>query len=84
MYLIDTSQAAEYSTTIYSLGESIKDNNLKLLNYCKYILEEIPKHQHYTNLNFSDFFLTWDPEIFRMAVENKKDNITVASRRLIF
>ena len=23
----------------------------------KYILEEIPKHQHYTNLDFSDFFL---------------------------
>ena len=73
--LIDTIHGAQSSAIIYSLVETAKANNLKVYEYLKYLLSEIPQHMDDTDLSFLDDLLPWSeklPEECRKKVNNRK------------
>ena len=51
-HIIDTVHGAEASVIIYSLVETPKANNLKIYEYLKHLLTQIPKHMDDINLDF--------------------------------
>ena len=63
--LIDTPSGAEASAVMYSIVETAKANNLKVYDYFKLLLEEIPKHMDDTDteLSFLDDLLPWSPAV---------------------
>lgn len=66
--LIDTLHGAEASAILYSLVETAKANNLKIYDYLKHLLTEIPKHDDETSLDFLDNLMPWSeslPEVCR-------------------
>lgn len=62
-HLIDTINGAKASAIVYSIAETGKANNLKLYNYFKYILEEIPKHMDEKNTKFLGDLLPWSKSL---------------------
>ncbi len=58
-HIIDTVHGAQASAMIYSLVETAKANNLKIYEYLKHLLTEIPKHMDDTDLGFLDELLPW-------------------------
>ena len=44
---------------IYILGETAKANTLKIYEYLKHLLTEIPKHMDNTSLDFLEDLLPW-------------------------
>ena len=62
-HIIDTIHGAEASATIYSLVETAKANNLKIYEYLKYLLTEIPKHMDDTNMDFLEELLPWSEKL---------------------
>ncbi|MBE6974750.1 MAG: IS66 family transposase [Ruminococcaceae bacterium] len=58
-HIIDTVHGAEASAVIYSLVETAKANNLKIYEYLKHLLTQIPKHMDDTSLDFLDDLLPW-------------------------
>ena len=48
---------------IYSLVETAKANDLKIYEYLKHLLMEIPKHMDDTNLDFIEELLPWADEL---------------------
>lgn len=58
-HIIDTIHGAEASATIYSLVETAKANHLKIYEYLKHLLSEIPKHMDDTNMDFLEDLLPW-------------------------
>ena len=66
--LIDTLHGAEASAILYSLVETAKANNLKIYEYLKHLLTEIPEHDDETNLDFLEDLMPWSdslPEVCR-------------------
>lgn len=66
--LIDTVHGAQASAVIYSLIETAKANNLKVYEYLKHLLTEIPKFMDGTSLDFLDTLMPWSdnlPDICR-------------------
>lgn len=61
--LIDTPSGADASAVMYSIVETAKANNLKVYDYFKLLLEEIPKHMDETSLTFLDSLLPWSPDV---------------------
>ena len=61
--LIDTPSGADASAVMYSIVESAKANNIKVYDYFKLLLEEIPKHMDDTNLDFIDELLPWSQNV---------------------
>lgn len=57
----DTPAGAEASAVIYSLVETAKANNLNVLQYLRYLLEELPK----TDMTEEAFerYLPWNPDV---------------------
>ena len=62
-HIIDTIHGAEASATIYSLVETAKANNLKIYEYLKHLLTEIPKHMDETNMDFLEDLLPWSKKL---------------------
>ena len=59
--MIDTVKGARASASIYSIIETAKLYNLKLYDYMKYLLEELPKYE--TNSNCPDHLLPWSDKL---------------------
>ena len=51
------------SATIYSLAETAKANKLKIYEYLKHLLTEIPKHMDETNMDFLEDLLPWSKKL---------------------
>ena len=62
-HIIDTVHGAEASATIYSLVETAKANNLKIYEYLKHLLTEIPKHMEDTSMDFLEDLLPWSEKL---------------------
>ena len=58
-HIIDTVHGAQASAMIYSLVETAKANKLKIYEYLKHLLAEIPKHMDDTSLDFLEDLLPW-------------------------
>ena len=58
-HIIDTIDGAKASAIIYSIAETAKANNLKIYDYLKHLLTEIPKHYDETSLDFLDDLMPW-------------------------
>ena len=48
---------------VYSLVETIKANKLKIYEYLKHLLTEIPKHMDETNMDFLEDLLPWSEKL---------------------
>lgn len=70
--LIDTPSGADASAVMYSIVETAKANNLKVYDYLKLLLEEIPKHMDDTDLNFIDNLLPWTSDVRIMCSKSFK------------
>lgn len=62
-HIIDTIHGAQASAVIYSLVETAKANNLKIYEYLKHLLTEIPKHMDDTSLDFLEDLLPWSENL---------------------
>ena len=62
-HIIDTIHGAEASATIYSLVETAKANQLKIYEYLKHLLTEIPKHMDDTGMDFLEYLLPWSDKL---------------------
>ena len=62
-HIIDTIHGAEASATIYSLVETAKTNKLKIYEYLKHLLTEIPKHMEDTSMDFLEDLLPWSEKL---------------------
>ena len=62
-HIIDTVHGAQASAIVYSLVETAKANHLKIYEYLKHLLTEIPKHMDDTNLDFLENLLPWSPNL---------------------
>ena len=62
-HIIDTIHGAEASAVIYSLLETAKANKLKIYEYLKHLLAEIPKHMEDTSMDFLEDLLPWSEKL---------------------
>ena len=62
-HIIDTVHGAEASAVIYSLVETAKANSLKIYEYLKHLLTEIPKHMDDTSMDFLEDLLPWSDKL---------------------
>ena len=62
-HIIDTVHGAEASAMVYSLVETAKANKLKIYEYLKHLLTEIPKHMDDTSLDFLEDLLPWSEKL---------------------
>ena len=62
-HIIDTIHGAEASAVFYSLVETAKANKLKIYEYLKHLLTEIPKHMDDTSMNFLEDLLPWSEKL---------------------
>ena len=62
-HIIDTIHGAQASAIMYSLVETAKANELKIYEYLKYLLTEIPKHMEDTDRSFLDDLLPWSASL---------------------
>lgn len=61
--MIDTVQGAQASAVLYSIVETCKANNLKIYEYLRYLLEELPKTIHDFNTEVPDRLLPWSDQL---------------------
>lgn len=72
-HIIVTFHDTEASVTIYGLVENAKVNKLKIYEYLKHLLTEIPKHVDETNMEFQEDLIPWSeklPEEYHRKSEN--------------
>ena len=62
-HIIDTIHGAQASAVIYSLVETTKANKLKIYEYLKHLLTEIPKHMDSISLDFLEDLLPWSENL---------------------
>ena len=62
-HIIDTIHGAQASAVIYSLVETAKANKLKIYEYLKHLLTEIPKHMDDSSLDFLEDLLPWSENL---------------------
>lgn len=62
-HIIDTEYGAQASAVVYSLVETAKANNLKIYEYLKYLLIEVPKHMEGTSQSFLDDLMPWSDKL---------------------
>ena len=62
-HIIDTVHGAQASAIVYSLVETAKANGLKIYEYLKHLLTEIPKHMDDTSLDFLEDLLPWSEQL---------------------
>lgn len=60
--MIDTIQGAQASAVIYSIVETAKANDLKIYDYIKYLLEELPKYVNTFNSELPTKLFPWSPD----------------------
>lgn len=69
-HIFDTIHGAQASAVIYSLVETAKANNLKIYEYLRHLLTEIPKHMDETSDDFLDDLLPWAEALPRECRKN--------------
>lgn len=69
-HIFDTIHGAQASAVIYSLVETAKANNLKIYEYLRHLLTEIPKHMDETSDDFLDDLLPWAETLPRECRKN--------------
>lgn len=77
---IATPKGAKASATLYSLVETAKANNLRLLDCFEYLLSEIAKHSKNKDPSYIQDLLPWYKKIqkeFRIGTQVKKSIIKV-------
>ena len=77
---IATPKGAKASAILYSLVETAKANNLRLLDYFEYLLSEMAKHSKDKDLSYIRDLLPWSKKIqkeFRIGSKTKKSIINV-------
>lgn len=77
---IATPKGAKASAILYSLVETAKANNLRLLDYFEYLLAELAKHAKDDDLSYIQDLLPWSKKIqkdFRIGAKVKKSIIKV-------
>ena len=62
-HIIDTVHGSQASAVIYSLVETAKANGLKIYEYLKHLLTEIPKYMDETSMAFLDDLLPWSKNV---------------------
>ena len=62
-HIIDTIHGADASAIIYSLVETAKANKLKIYEYLKHLLTEIPKHMDDSTMDFLEDLLPWSEKL---------------------
>ena len=62
-HITDTVNGAKASAMIYSLVETAKANHLKIYDYLKHLLTEIPKHMDECTLDFVEDLLPWSESL---------------------
>ena len=62
-HIMDSVHGAEASAIVYSLVETAKANRLKIYEYLKHLLTEIPKHMDDTSLTFLEDLLPWSENL---------------------
>ena len=62
-HIIGTVHGAQASAVIYSLVETVKANGLKIYEYLKHLLTEIPKHMDETSMAFLEDLLPWSKNL---------------------
>ena len=60
---MDTVKGAEASAIIYSIVETAKANNLRLYDYLKYLLEELPNYVNDSKSEIPSKLLPWSEEL---------------------
>ena len=61
--MIDTIKGAQASTVLYSIIETCKANDIKIYEYIRYLLEELPKTIHDLTVETPDRLLPWSKEL---------------------
>ncbi len=61
--LIDSMQGAQSSAVIYSIVETAKANHLKIYEYMKYLLEELPKYVQDLNGEIPESLMPWSQDL---------------------
>ena len=61
--MIDTVKGAASSAVLYSIVETAKANNLRIYEYIKYLLGEIPKHMDEHDLKFLEELMPWSENL---------------------
>lgn len=77
---IATPKGAKASAILYSLVETAKANNLRLLDYFEYLLSEMAKHSKDKDLSYIQDLLPWSKKIqkeFRIGSKTKKSIINI-------
>ncbi len=69
---INSIRGAQSSAVMYSLVETAKANNLRIYEYLNMLLEELPKHQSDTNLDFLKNLMPWSPAVQERCHSLKK------------
>lgn len=62
-HIIDSVYGAQASAVVYSLVETAKANNLKIYEYLKHLLTEIPKHMDDKEQAFLEDLLPWSEKL---------------------
>ncbi len=61
--MIDTIKGAQASAVLYSIVETCKANDIKIYEYIRYLLEELPKTIHDLTVEIPDRLLPWSKEL---------------------
>ena len=61
--MIDTIKGAQASAVLYSIVETCKANDIKIYEYIRYLLEELPKTIHDLTVEVPDRLLPWSKEL---------------------
>ena len=61
--MIDTIKGAQASAVLYSIVETCKANDIKIYEYIRYLLEELPKTIHDLTVEVPDRLLSWSKEL---------------------
>lgn len=60
---MDTLKGAETSAIIYSIVETAKANNLRIYDYLKYLLEELPNYVNQSKSEVPSKLLPWAEDL---------------------
>lgn len=61
--MIATKSGARASAMLYSIVETCKANNIRIYDYFKYLLTELPQHEYESDTAYLDSLMPWSPSL---------------------